>query len=149
MKKVMIGLLIFISVSAMAQKDSLGMPIFEKKVGIQETITLDSTTKKELYVRSKIYFMEAFKSGKDVIQLDDPDNGIIIGKGRTEAYSTNFMGTAPLPITFSIKIEIKENRYRYTIYDVNAELTGTSMPVERYYEYPKMNKKLMISDGEH
>lgn len=52
-----------------------------KLITYSEVIILDSTVNKsELYSRAREWFAKAFKSSKNVIQMDDKENGKIIGK---------------------------------------------------------------------
>lgn len=150
MKKVFIGLLLMISISMQAQtKDSLSMPTFDSKtVGIQEVVQVDSMTKKELYQKAKLFFIDNFKSAKDIIQMDDAENGIIIGKGISKFSFWNVMAQAELPMRMTIKIEVKDNRFRYTIYDVTILGNGAEWGAEIYWKTPKMQKTLRKSLGE-
>ena len=87
------------------------------KLSISEIVTVDSTTKNELYVRSKQFFVDYFKSANDIIQLDDKDEAIVIGKGASKI--------PDLLILYSIRIQSKEGRYKYEIYDVSFQFSST------------------------
>ena len=93
---------------------------------------------------SKIYFAEAFKSAQDVIQLDDRDNNVMIGKGNLPTYFIAGMWVGDYRMNFSVKISCKDNRYRYSIYDITfvnnnpeGSTYGNGIPsnifVESYY----------------
>jgi len=86
-------------------------------------IVIDSPlSKNTLYINAKTYFVDAFQSAKDVIQLDDKDNGIIMGKGSFEIpYKMNFMFTLPMTVGQTIKIYIKDFKYKYEFTDFNYE----------------------------
>jgi hypothetical protein len=151
MKKIiLIVVMVAASFSAQAQKitqDSLSMPVLEGKVGIQEVVKMDSLSKKELYQRAKLFFVNGFKSSKDVIQLDDAENGVIIGKGISTFTFWNVMANAELPMNITIKIEIKDGRYRYTFNQVTIK-GKFEWGAEDYWKYPKMNKTLRKALGE-
>ncbi|MEJ7736621.1 MAG: DUF4468 domain-containing protein [Chitinophagaceae bacterium] len=52
------------------------------KVKFEEVVLLDSTSNaKQLYSRSLAWFAETFKSSKSVIEMQDPNACIVIGKG--------------------------------------------------------------------
>ncbi|MDP2359137.1 MAG: DUF4468 domain-containing protein [bacterium] len=79
----------------------------------QEVIEIDTLSQNELYARAKSWIANAYRSANDVIQLDDPEKGIIIAKGFTK----NYWNTNDLDIYHTLTIEIKEGRYRYTFSD--------------------------------
>jgi hypothetical protein len=83
-----------------------------------EVIQVDSTKKDELYLRSKQFFVDVFKSAKDVIQMDDKEAGVVIGKGFNDIYIKVMGISAPIQMWFTIKIQSKEGRYKYEIYDI-------------------------------
>jgi len=83
-----------------------------------EVIQAESVSKDDLYLRAKQFFVDVFKSANDVIQMDDKESGIIIGKGFSDIY-TKVMGVlTQQQMWYSIKIQSKEGRYKYTIYDI-------------------------------
>ena len=58
------------------------IPKVEGKYEYTEVVQLDTTYKKDvLYKNSKLFFADAFKSAKDVLQYDDREEGKVIGKG--------------------------------------------------------------------
>lgn len=138
MKKLTLIFLMLLSLSLYAQKDSLGMPLLNGLVGIQKVITLDSTTSKEIYQRAKLYFAEAYKSAKDVIQLDDAEQGVIVGKAFTKETYTVMLAIAELEVWYMLRVECKEGRYRYTIENVK---TTNNIAAEQWWKFPNMNKK--------
>lgn len=97
------------------------------KIYFNEVIQVDSITKDLLYYNAKVFFAEVFKSANDVIQMDDKENGVLIGKGFTNVYAKavfrdgliiylDFTGTVQM--WYTIKIQCKDNRYKYDIYDI-------------------------------
>ncbi len=78
-------------------------------------------SKEELFLLSKEWLVNAFKSGKAVTELEDKEKGIIIATGMSEytVMKYNF----PIFLNHSIKIEVKENKVRFTIYDLYTGLT--------------------------
>jgi hypothetical protein len=83
-----------------------------------EVIQVDSIKKDELYLRSKQFFVDVFKSAKDVIQMDDKEAGVVVGKGFNDIY-IKVMGIATsIQMWYTIKIQSKEGRYKYEIYDI-------------------------------
>lgn len=95
-----------------------------------EVVNVDSiTTKKELFNRAKIWFTEAYNDANKVIQLQDEENGQIIGKGKIPYESKIYFGSAGTRgfISYTIKIFTKDGRYKYEITDFVHESTGVQM----------------------
>lgn len=108
------------------------------KVKYTEVVKIDSVSKQILYARAKQYFVENYNSANAVIQLQDETNGEIIGKGffeesikyRTGAYATG-------KIHHTVKISVKDGRYKYEVYDIRVESLPTAfdkIQVERSIE---------------
>jgi hypothetical protein len=74
----------------------------------------DSTISKEqLYIIIIEWFNDSFESSKDVIQFEDKKAGIIIGKGNIPIKKTMYVTDSR--VEFTIKISIKDSKYRYRI----------------------------------
>jgi hypothetical protein len=84
-----------------------------------EVIKLDSTANKlELYNRAKFLITDIYKSAKDVIQLDDKENGIIIVKGLFKQYwQSSILGGESINIYHTLTLSAKDGRYKYEITD--------------------------------
>jgi hypothetical protein len=93
-----------------------------------EVIKVDSTRNaKDLYAQAKMFFVDAFKNSKAVIQLEDSANNTIIGEGKIP-YKSRYLigsGTTVGSISFRISIACKDGRYKYDIGNFNHE--GKSM----------------------
>lgn len=119
-----------------------GLPINESgRMVLSEVVECDAT-KDQLYSRSKVFFAEFFKSAQDVIQLDDKETGTVLGKG----FSNINIGLGITRMYFTIKIQAKEKRYRYSIENIYYQGYSLSnlpeIPAERMYlkkEYYKKN----------
>ena len=74
-------------------------------------IQVDSVDKSTLYTRAKKWFIDNYKSAKDVIQLDDKENGEITGKGNFKIY---YYTREPY-ISHTISFFVKDGRYKYII----------------------------------
>ncbi len=81
-------------------------------------INVSSATKKELYYRIKLWFADNFKSSKSAIDYDDIENGIIVGKGNAEIIvNKDGMTSLTTRCFFTLKVSVKDSRYRIEIYD--------------------------------
>lgn len=148
-----------------AQDKLLGiLPLKDGKVTYTNVVQVDSTSKAELYKRAKRWFIETYKSGKDVIQLEDKENGEIVGKGFfKETWTVTFYAGQSINVWQTIKIQTKDGRYKYEIYDFRmkyfvsaSQYTSASnvdMPLEDWNKgrdsnnqkfYPKIDKQVKI-----
>ncbi|NVJ47275.1 MAG: DUF4468 domain-containing protein [Cytophagia bacterium] len=90
---------------------------------IQQTGSAD-----DLYLRGKLMIANNFKSANDVIQLDDKDAHILVGKGWSSMWVRYLLGV-DYRLYYSLKIEARNNRYRYSIYDFKLESVESSTDV--------------------
>ena len=101
-----------------------------------DVIKVDSLDKAALYINARKFMVSEFKSAKDVIQLDDKETGIIVGKGLMMIPVAVMFASTEVPVRFKISIECRETRYKYEISDfiVGKELAGSEFPIQ---EKPK------------
>lgn len=98
-----------------------------------QVIEAPGKTKEQLYITINYWYSNTFNSGKAVIQLNDKDAGVIIGKGYIEGIAAHMGGinTYKVNLTPIIKTDIKEGKIRitYTIpsYDVDKVVGGGFM----------------------
>ena len=164
MKKIYIlFLVLFISNWILAQDKLLGiLPLKDGKVTYTDVVQLQGVSKDEMYKRAKHWFIDSFNSGKDVIQFEDKENGEVISKGCFKTiWMTNFYSSQSINVWKTIKIQIKDDRYRYEITDFrmrnyylpsqNASITDVGIPLEEWNKghdssnkrfYPKINTQL-------
>ncbi len=90
----------------------------------QEVVEVPNASADALYARAKEWFAETFVSAQHVIQLDDAQNYKLIGKGNTGEYLTNIYMMLKYcygQSKFTVKVECKDGRYRYSIYDIEEK----------------------------
>ena len=88
-------------------------------------------SKDEIYTRALEYFTYNYGSGKSVIQVQDKDKGLIIGKG---LYSKSHVGASIVTYIFDtwhiLRVDVKDNKVRIilslTYYDFT--ISGGSSP---------------------
>lgn len=118
MKKIILSLLAFVPFISFAQlidelpKDENGKLLYT------DVIQADSIKMDQLYLNSKQFFVDAFKSAKDVIQLEDKEAGIVIGKGFSDIVIKSLGLGVKEQMWYTIKIQSKDGRFRYDIYDI-------------------------------
>lgn len=91
------------------------------KLNFSGVIQSESFKQNQLYLNSKQFFADAFKSAKDVIQMDDKESGIVIGKGFVDINAKMLGASYPVKMWYTIKIQSKDGRYKYEIYDIYFE----------------------------
>lgn len=138
MKKLLI-LFLFISMPCFlfAQKDTIGLniPLLNGKVIYESVVNVPGKTKIELYANARQWFIDYFKTYKDVIQNDDKDAGLIVGKGVLTFEYRSSWGKINEFDQITIQIECKDNKYRYRIYD--QELRSPTSTDLNYYGTPE------------
>ena len=164
MRKIYILIMaLFISNGILAQDKLLGiLPLKDGKVTYSDVIQIQGVSKDEMYKRAKHWFIDTFNSGKDVIQLDDKENGEVIGKGCFKVlWMVSFYSTQSINVWKTIKIQIKDDRFRYEISDFkmknyylpseNASISDVGIPLEVWNKghdsnnkkfYPKINNQI-------
>ena len=118
------------------------MPKADGLYGYMEVISVDSLNKDALFNNAKTFFVDVFKSAKDVIQYEDKPEGKIIGKGliTVTGNQNKVMGQSwerKIKAYFSIEILCKDNKYKYRIYDIT---------LKSYDQYTSREKAPIVND---
>lgn len=116
MRKLLLGcVLSLVAVSANAEK---GETITE----IQQIVDFKDLKKDAIYAASRQWIATRFKSANNVIQLDDKENGVLIGKGNIDypckGTAWQCGGYTDTLINFTVKIEAKDEKSRVTFSDL-------------------------------
>lgn len=83
-----------------------------------EVVLVDSSIKQStLFLRAKKWFVDYYKSAKDVIQLEDRESGEIIGKGVC-ALKIGFVG---IDVYHTVRIYVKDGKYKYEITNLSSK----------------------------
>lgn len=118
-KLVLLISIMMLNLAAFAQDNSKygvgAMPIVDGMVVFSEVVPVEGVTADQLYTRAKMAVAEMFKSAKDVIQLDDKENGVIIVKG-----SNNY--DPDVYSHFTLKVYIKDNKYKVDMTNCTCEV---------------------------
>ncbi len=122
--------------------EDLRLPDINGKVTFQEVVDIPDTKADELYNRSKLWFVDFFRSSEHVIEMDSQDLGVIVGNGLTSIYQEPLGIEVETKVHFTVKIETKENRARYTL--TNFAMTNSTndrVPIETFFSERYMFKK--------
>lgn len=130
------------------------LPVEDGEIVFSEVVPLDSVSETELYLRAKMFFVNYFKSAKDVIQFDDKDASIVVGQG---------WGDIIIPVTIltttntrvqmweKIRIQGRPGRYRYEIFGIKfvtyatADWPSTTTSAEVVFRKSNYYNKKMIA----
>lgn len=103
----------------------------------QEVVDAPGRSASELHQQSRLWFAETFKSSQDVIQLDDSEAHIIIGKAWSPLQDRGDR------IWYTFKVECKDGRYRYTMYDVEYDSgQGSSFTYREFLCHTLIEKRI-------
>jgi len=86
-----------------------------KQILFSEVINVDNANAKELYSRAKLFVADAYKSSKSVTDLNDDEAKIILIKPSMKVRIKDFWVNDDYYVQYQLKIECKDNKYRYTI----------------------------------
>lgn len=95
------------------------LPVEDGTIVFSEVVALDSVPARDIYLRAKTFFVDHFRSAKDVIQLDDKDDAIVVGKGWQDIYIKMTLVTTvttAVQMWYKIKVQGRFGRYKYDIY---------------------------------
>lgn len=89
-----------------------------------EVVEVPGKNADQLYSSAREWFAETFNSANNVLQMDDPVAGKLIGKGSTTVVETLGSGLAVIHpiynIDFTIKVFVKDGKYKASIEDIKA-----------------------------
>jgi hypothetical protein len=116
MKKLILLLGIAFSSPIFAQ---IGQPL--KFEGVEELESVLSADK--IFTQANIWVAENFRDANSVIQVADKEQGVIVGKGNFDIYvqETKRLNTYYGTIKFTMKIQVKDGKYKYEFYDFRHE----------------------------
>jgi hypothetical protein len=75
----------------------------------------------ELQARAREWVALTFQDAHQVMQLDDATRGVLIGRGFTVMWTDLTLietGGTPRPLAFTFRLDFREGRYRYEVYDL-------------------------------
>lgn len=115
------------------------MPIDEntKLITYTNKVDLPSLDKGKLYDRALAWCNTYYKNPSDVIREKDVASGIILCKARFKIYKQALKkGEIPTEagvVQYTLKIEMKDGRFRYSLTDINWKQVSY-YPIERWMD---------------
>jgi hypothetical protein len=117
-----------------AGDDSISLPLVNGKITYTDIIKIDSSKTKDLiYTALRTWLVKAFVSSKNVIQFEDKDNGIIMGKANIAV--TSKKGWDYGVVNFSLTLHVKPGRFKYEITDFVHEFWTSNDQYPRLTNY--------------
>lgn len=117
--------MLFVALSSFAQDDVIPKNA-DGKYEFTEVVNVDSVSADKLYSNAKIFIVHAFKSGKDVTQLNDDNTKTVIGKANMHLIVSGLIGSAiDKWVNYTVTIQCKDGRYKYSFSDFVLEMIGT------------------------
>lgn len=133
MKK-LTALLIAVTLGCLSvQAQTPNIPIVNDRICYTEVVAVDSVlTKSDLYTRVRQWFAKNYKSANSVIQMDDKDAGVIVGKALMQVYHKGLgLIFESGYINYTVSVYVKDGRYKYEItdfYHTGQRITKGSIP---------------------
>jgi hypothetical protein len=117
MKNILLVLLMLLSFMKITLSQTFNSVKVDESGNIvfDETVTIDSTTKSQIYSKAREWFAVNFQSADAVLQMDDKDAGKLIGKAWQDINSPAAAGDVKFKIYYTISIFVRDNKYKYSI----------------------------------
>jgi len=115
----------------------------QEQLTYTEVVQVDSVSQNHLYNRAKLWFATAYNSSNNVLQIDNKEEGELIGKAIIKYEQTFLAGSGQTNgnIKYTIEIFVKEGRYKYKISNFIHDPYGT--------QYGKQSFGLITTDKEY
>ena len=96
------------------------MPAEQAAASFEKIVDVPGLSKDSLYDGIKLWVAESFKSAKAVIQLDNKEQGILIGNGSIDGICVDHPVCAKRTmISFKMKIEVKDQKFRISFSELD------------------------------
>jgi hypothetical protein len=112
------------------EKPNLPIDIETNTITYTEVVVLDTTLKKdELYSRAREWFAKTYKSANSVIQMDDKEDGKIVGRASIPITYNSIGIIAPGgSISYNISVYVKDGKYKYEFANFQHQGDGNKIP---------------------
>lgn len=145
-KTILIILLLFISSLFLSSKE-VYLEINNNKYTYSEVVEVKSTKKNELYKRCLENFATSLSPSthlmwaleKNGVTLSNEKSGLVVIRHSYDFESIGSYGC----IIYTLKVEVKDNKYKYTISDITCSYATMGMTKKTLNEYfgKKLNKR--------
>lgn len=140
---------LFLSLNVKSQPSYPELPIdsITNKITYTDVVHTDSTLlTADLFTLARIWFAETFRTSGAVIQMEDKQSGVLIGKAEIPILYKALGVTHDLQnVLFTLSIYFKDGRYKYEVTDFIYQQQSPSPLIEINdipFEYIYFNKDL-------
>jgi hypothetical protein len=152
MKSLLLSVCLLLSLGANAQgwKNPLPLDSATHLVAYSGVVEVPGASKAELYSRAREWFATSFGSAKAVLEMDDREAGKLIGNTNSDftIHYGGILGEAPVRLWRTIRVEVKEGKYRYALSNFATSgyyyAQSDARPVEEWF---KASRILYNKDG--
>ena len=116
--------------------DNLPIDKISKLITYTDVVQLKGISTAVLYKRALEWFNTYYKNPTDVIRENDSTKGVIVGKSRFKIFNApdkKGLRTDAGLIMYTIKVSIREGRYKYEITELNQKATSYT-PLEPWLD---------------
>jgi hypothetical protein len=112
------------------KKPNLPLDMETNLITYTEVVVLDTTFKKdELHSRARVWFAKTYKSANSIIQMDDKEEGKIVGRASIPLKYNNMpIITSAGSISYNISVYVKDGKYKYEFADFQHQGDGKKIP---------------------
>lgn len=108
----------------------------EGKVTYTGVIMRDSLSAEQLYLYTRRWVVNQYKSGKDVTQMEDAANKEVIARGWFPAtWMVTFYAPSEVQVWHTISIQCKDGRFKYEMTDFSIKWF-VGHPYNTWYDRP-------------
>jgi len=124
MKTTFLTILITVSayyINAQEARYSIDDPIeFNEsgEVSFHEVIQVENASASELYTNARQWVAQNYRSAQDVLQMDDSEANILIGKANVKITSDYGISSQEERLFYTFNIQCRDGRYRVEIKDI-------------------------------
>lgn len=125
MKKLYFFSLLFFTVFAAPAQQFVPAPGFlelQKVDGeyfFEEVVPVEGISSKELYTRGRQWYAEVFNEANEVLQMDDPEQGILIGKGWQDILlNPDGFASVKVQMWYLISVYTRDGRYKFSVSEI-------------------------------
>lgn len=128
-------------------------PLPEGEKTVMSVVEVPGKSKDQIYIATKTWVAENFKSAKAVLEVDSRQDGLIIGNGNIPypcAGLSDCMSQASSTVAFTVKCEIKDYKYRVNFTNIRIMSPGkighypaTDSPIHWQNDMDKIRPKLI------
>lgn len=131
--KYLVLALVIIAPFFVFSQESVVLPLDpDTKMATYQEVVQEKGTADELYIRGIEWINSFYKNPADVTRVRNRESGVIELLHRFEIYNAD--GEVKVQagfVNYSLKIEFKPGRYRYTVDDINWR-QATKFPIEKW-----------------